>query len=110
MTSLRSWSEVEAVIAAAWREVLRFDHIAPDDNFFDVGGDSYNMLQIRDLLRAQLQREVTMVELFEYPTVRELTNYLVERAAVPITHERIERRDARRRQAFGLGIDPGHDA
>jgi acyl carrier protein len=108
MTS-RGSSEVEAVIAAAWREVLRYDPIAPDDNFFDVGGDSASMLQICDLLRAQLQREVTMIELFEYPTVRGLTGYLVERAAIPVAHERIERRDARRRQAFGLGMDPGDD-
>jgi acyl carrier protein len=109
MTSTLRLSDVEAIISAAWREVLQIDPVRGDDNFFDVGGDSARMLQIRDLLQARLRREVSMIELFEYPTVGELANYLVAGATAPSTQPSAHTHAARRRQAFGLVADPGQD-
>jgi acyl carrier protein len=101
--------EVDAIVAA-WRDVLQVDHVGLDDNFFDIGGDSSLMLQIRDLLQAWLGRELSMIELFEYPTVGELAAYVTaEPPAAPAQHA-IDKRAARRRQAFGLEPETGYDA
>lgn len=108
MVSTRTWSETEVIIAAAWSQVLQVD-VGPDDNFFDVGGDSARMLQIRDLLQARFRREVSMIDLFEYPTVGELASFLLAQPAPSSAQHAIERRAARRRQAFGLGAEAGND-
>lgn len=67
---------VEAAIAAAWRDVLQIDAIGLTENFFDRGGDSHRMLQVRELLRSRLDINVSMIDLFEYPTIGALARHL----------------------------------
>ncbi|NEC66562.1 non-ribosomal peptide synthetase [Streptomyces sp. SID9727] len=44
-------TEAEALLLAVFREVLGRDDIGPDDNFFDVGGDSIVSLQLVSRVR-----------------------------------------------------------
>jgi amino acid adenylation domain-containing protein len=69
-------SSLERTIAAAWQAVLAADSIGIDDNFFDIGGDSLRMAQLHSRLRELLGRELTLLELFEYPSIRALTEHL----------------------------------
>jgi amino acid adenylation domain-containing protein len=70
--------ETEELCAAAWREVLQVEHVGAEDNFFDLGGDSLLMTQVRSRLQRDLARQVSIIELFRYPTVRSLACYLDE--------------------------------
>lgn len=66
----------EGTVAEVWREVLKVKAVGPDDNFFELGGNSLLMAQVRSGLRSALGREITLLDLFNYPTVRSLARHL----------------------------------
>ena len=74
-------SDVERTIAAAWQEVLGLESVGLDDNFFDLGGHSLLLARLRSRLAGRFPREVSVVVLFRYPTVRSLAEYLSQGAA-----------------------------
>jgi amino acid adenylation domain-containing protein len=69
-------SELERAIAAVWREALKVDSVGLDDSFFDLGGHSLLMAKVHARLGKALGREVPLLELFQYPTVRSLARHL----------------------------------
>jgi amino acid adenylation domain-containing protein len=66
---------LEQAIAGAWREVLGHD-VGVNDVFFEVGGHSLLVARLRVALREALGREVSMIDLFQYPTVASLAAHL----------------------------------
>ncbi len=64
------------VIAGIWRSVLDVEQVGIDENFFDAGGNSLLLMHVLIRLRAELSESLTRVDLFTYPTVRELASYL----------------------------------
>jgi amino acid adenylation domain-containing protein len=69
-------NRMEEVVAAVWQEVLGLREAGIHDNFFDMGGHSLAMVQVRSRLREVLNKEVPMVELFRNPTIALLSRYL----------------------------------
>jgi acyl transferase domain-containing protein len=69
-------NETERLITDIWQQILGVQQVGIDDNFFDLGGHSLLMIQVQGKLREALQREVSMVDLFKYPTVGALAEYL----------------------------------
>jgi hypothetical protein len=47
-----------------------------DDNFFDLGGHSLLILQVRRELREVLGRNIPIVDFFTYPSIRALVQHL----------------------------------
>ncbi|MBA5871018.1 MAG: hypothetical protein GDA68_13635 [Nitrospira sp. CR2.1] len=62
----------ERAVAAIWEEVLGVRDIGVHDNFFDLGGHSLLLPKVLTQLRAIADRDLSMVELFRYPTIRTL--------------------------------------
>lgn len=71
-------TETERLIAGIWRDVLELEKVGVNDNFFDLGGHSLSMSQVYNRLLEEVSADVTLVDLFKYPTVRELARFLVE--------------------------------
>ncbi|HEY6186084.1 MAG TPA: amino acid adenylation domain-containing protein [Pyrinomonadaceae bacterium] len=69
-------SEVERAIAAVWQDVLRVEKVGVQDNFFDLGGHSLLMVQVHSRLRESLGADITMLDLFKYPTISSLARYI----------------------------------
>ncbi|PYS20676.1 MAG: hypothetical protein DMF72_20290 [Acidobacteria bacterium] len=69
-------SETERVIAAIWQEALQIEGVCVHDNFLDLGGHSLVLLQIQSRLRGILNRDISIVELFEHPTIHSLAAHL----------------------------------
>lgn len=67
---------VEAVLVAVWKETLGVAQVGPEDNFFDLGGQSGLLIQVHALLQERLGREVPLMHLFQFPTVRSLAQRL----------------------------------
>ncbi|MEV4314719.1 amino acid adenylation domain-containing protein, partial [Actinocrispum sp. NPDC049592] len=66
-------SEVEVLVAGVWCEVLGVDRVGVHDNFFDLGGHS--LLAARVVSRvAQAGLDVSLRQLFEFPTVAGLVS------------------------------------
>jgi amino acid adenylation domain-containing protein len=88
--------ELERTIAQIWQEVLGLERVGTSDNFFDLGGHSLLMARVHARLQEAVRRELSMVELFQYPTVGALAHYLSpseeQRPASQAGHERAARR------------------
>jgi aryl carrier-like protein len=75
-------ADVEERLLDLWRTVLADPEIEPDDDFFDIGGDSMVALRLAAQARgAGLALNAT--DVFEAPTVAELAEALRARDAAP---------------------------
>ncbi|MFM9558270.1 amino acid adenylation domain-containing protein [Streptomyces caniscabiei] len=70
-------------LAALWREVLDGQEIGADTNFFDAGATSIHLVRIQKGISAEFGTELSVVAMFDNPTVRHLAELLdsAERAA-----------------------------
>jgi iturin family lipopeptide synthetase A len=69
-------TEAERVIAEIWQAVLRVDKVGVNDNFFEVGGNSLRLVQVHSKLCEAFHQVVPVAELFRYPTISSLAQYL----------------------------------
>ncbi len=69
-------SEVERAIATVWREVLHLEKVGINDNFFDLGGHSLLIVQVNSKLREIFNSNLSVIELFQNPTIGALAQYI----------------------------------
>ena len=69
-------NQAESTIADIWREALSMDRVGRDDNFFDLGGHSLLLVMIHGMLRERFDTDLTMVDMFRYPTVAALARHV----------------------------------
>ncbi len=74
-------TEVERAIATIWQEVLQLEKVGTDDNFFDLGGHSLLMVQLAQKLQVSQDREVSLLEIFKYPTIATFAKHLSAEAS-----------------------------
>ncbi|MDH6624461.1 nonribosomal peptide synthetase DhbF [Streptomyces sp. LBL] len=67
---------LENELTTIWREVLATDQVGPLDTFFDLGGTSLLLIRVQTLIGERLGHELTVVDLFDHPTVRALAAHL----------------------------------
>lgn len=73
-------TETERLVAGIWCEVLDLPEVGMTDNFFDLGGHSVLLHMVLDLVTERLGKQPSVVDLFQYPTVRALARWLDEGA------------------------------
>ncbi|MEZ4860208.1 MAG: amino acid adenylation domain-containing protein [Caldilineaceae bacterium] len=69
-------NELEQTLATIWQEELKLEWVGIHDNFFDLGGHSLLMVRIHSRLREVVEQELKIVDLFAYPTIHALSQYL----------------------------------
>ncbi len=68
---------VEAAVRHAWEEALGRGQFAPDERFFDVGGNSLDLLRVHASLQRRLPgADFTVRDLYRHQTVVTLAEYL----------------------------------
>ncbi|MEA5602482.1 amino acid adenylation domain-containing protein [Nostoc sp. UHCC 0252] len=99
-------TEVEKTIASIWQEILNIGDVGIHDNFFELGGHSLLLIQVYSKLQKVFQRDFTLVDMFEYPTISHLAKYFSQESSEEISVSRhphnLENRTAsvqRRKQA-----------
>ncbi len=92
-------SELESAIAAVWREVLGLERVGVQHNFFDLGGHSLLLVRLHARLQEALRRELTLVDLFNYPSIRALAQHLGRPASAPAALEMSKARAQRQIEA-----------
>jgi acyl carrier protein len=91
---------LEQAIAAIWKDILAVEHLNPDDNFFDSGGRSLQVVQVKSRLEESLGIELPVVKLFQYPTIRSLADFIGAQAGEEDSfHDKIQERTRRRLNA-----------
>ncbi|MCX6584826.1 MAG: amino acid adenylation domain-containing protein [Candidatus Aminicenantes bacterium] len=98
-------TEIEKKIAVVWKEFLHLEEVGVDDNFFDLGGHSLLLTQVHSRLSEMVDKELTIVDLFRYSTIRSLARYLGEnkdkiQQASSETYTKLQERANKQRQAF----------
>ena len=97
-------NELQRAIAEVWQEVIGVDQVGLHDNFFDLGGHSLLMTRVQSKLSTLLNTEVSMIDLFKYPTINSLAQHLHseqrETPGIDLVRDRAEKQKAaiRRRQ------------
>ena len=61
---------LETALAGIWRKVLGNPRIGLDDNFFEAGGTSLRAVQLVAMIKRELKRTLSIVTVFECPTVK----------------------------------------
>ncbi|HLP57317.1 MAG TPA: amino acid adenylation domain-containing protein, partial [Candidatus Deferrimicrobium sp.] len=69
-------TEIEKLIAVIWKDVLRIEDVGIFDNFFDLGGNSLNIITINNKINTAFKKNIPLVKLFAYPTIHSLAEYL----------------------------------
>ncbi|MEO8444480.1 MAG: amino acid adenylation domain-containing protein, partial [Gammaproteobacteria bacterium] len=77
-------SGAERALAEVWAEVLGFESLGVDDDFFELGGDSITAVQLTTRLQRWLDAGVPLAALFEAPTIAGLAAYLGQHFAGPL--------------------------
>ena len=71
-------TELEIKVAAVWKDVLQLDKVGIDDNFFDLGGNSLDIIKVNTSLREISDKELSVVAMFKYSTIRSQANYFAQ--------------------------------
>lgn len=69
-------NEVEKMLTDLWCEVLSIEKPGVNDNFFDLGGTSLLTAKVHHQLKETFSKDFSVVELFKYPTIRTLSEFL----------------------------------
>jgi acyl transferase domain-containing protein/acyl carrier protein len=74
-------TEFEETFAGILQRFFGFEQVGIDDNLFEYGITSLNMIHINNALRKRIKKEIPIVVMFEYPTIHSLGQYLEEEEA-----------------------------
>src|SRR5205085_12495543 len=76
---------VEAMLAEVWRELLGIDDVAPDDDFFALGGHSLAAVRLFARIRKQYSVDLPLATLFQAPTLGALAALVAQHANIQLT-------------------------
>ena len=87
-------NELERQIATVWKQVLHLEKVGTHENFFDLGGHSLLLAQVQSKLGKQLQgiidKDISVMNLFTYPTISELAQYLASKDSLEETETLVQ--------------------
>lgn len=72
-------SETENRVSAIWQQILGVSAIHSQDNFFQLGGQSLQTIQIVNRLAAEFAISIKVSEVFDHPQLGDFCRYLDDR-------------------------------
>lgn len=72
-------TEAEQLIAEVWQEILQLEKVGINDNFFEIGGHSLLLVKVQAKLHDVFDRDISAIELFKYPSIKMLAEYLTRK-------------------------------
>ncbi len=72
----RPITSVASKVSEIWSKILNRDSIGKDENFFEAGGSSLQAVEIIKLLEKHFPSELSVVDLFDHPTIALLTKHI----------------------------------
>jgi len=69
-------TDVHSVTLSVYREVLGRPEIAPDEDFFDLGGDSMQAIEAVSIIEEAVGEKIPVAWFFTYRTAAELADMI----------------------------------
>jgi acyl transferase domain-containing protein len=80
--------EIEKKIARVFQTFLGIEGIGIYDNFFELGANSMMLVQVNSQLQKELEKDLSVVNIYAFPTVKSLSEFLSrEEALTSISEE-----------------------
>lgn len=93
-------SEIEKAVAEIWKDVLKLEKVGTRDNFFDLGGHSLLLVRVMNRIQQSLGKDVTIVDMFQRPTIHDLARFLAEERKDVPSSDAIRDRAAKQRETL----------
>jgi amino acid adenylation domain-containing protein len=93
-------TQLEKTLGELWQRILRVDRVGPDDNFFDLGGDSLMIVAVHSNLQKILHVEIPVTDLFEFTTIRALARHLGGNQPDAPSFSDVQQQAKKQREAF----------
>ncbi|HOK46163.1 MAG TPA: condensation domain-containing protein, partial [Bryobacteraceae bacterium] len=77
----RATGMLESALAVLWAEILGYDSVDPEEDFYALGGDSISGMQIVSRIQSDLGYTIRVPDLLEAGTVKALAELLRRKAA-----------------------------
>jgi amino acid adenylation domain-containing protein len=90
-------TDLELALTDIWKDVLGVDEVDTESNFFELGGSSMSLVRVQNGIRERLRRDVTVIVLFRYPTIRALRSFLEDGRQDDVIVGSTKRGEARKR-------------
>ncbi|MBC8953494.1 type I polyketide synthase [Xenorhabdus sp. PB62.4] len=71
-----SKAQIVETILSVWKDFLKVAHINREDNFFELGANSLDLVQVNKRLTDALNIDISVVDMFSYPTSDLLADYI----------------------------------
>jgi natural product biosynthesis luciferase-like monooxygenase protein len=94
-------NDLQRIIVEIWQDTLKVDRVGVNDNFFDLGGHSLLIVRVHQLLKERVEKPIALTDLYRFPTVRSLTDYLSAEDNTESLKKSSDRA-SRRRERLGL--------
>lgn len=80
----RGEDDIEGKIIDLFSEILELpqEYIKVNESFFDLGGSSFNIVELSNKISEKFDKEITAIDLFQYTTVREISLLIKENKTV----------------------------
>jgi amino acid adenylation domain-containing protein len=106
-------NSIEKNIAIVLIELLQFDKVGVEDNFFQLGGNSLLALKAVALLKQRFNYEVPITKLYQYPTIAGIVRLIngVNKQTTPLSAQKLRSKGSKADVAIiGMaGRFPGAD-
>ena len=69
MGNAHTTSPLESAVAQIWRNILKLDEVGPDDDFFTLGGDSLQAIEMLAAVDEVLMAPIDFPDFIDAPTI-----------------------------------------
>jgi acyl carrier protein len=90
-------NELERQLVEVWQQVLQLPSVGIEDNFFDLGGNSFLLGELYVKIEALINDKLPLIELFKRPSIGKLAAYLQGKESAtkkPLKAQRVNRQKA----------------
>ena len=78
---------IENKLVELWKNILGYNDVRKDDNFFDLGGHSLLMGRLQVKINEVFDEDISLVDLYEYPTIKTLANFISKQKEIIVGKE-----------------------
>ncbi|MEO0378394.1 MAG: beta-ketoacyl synthase N-terminal-like domain-containing protein, partial [Cyanobacteria bacterium P01_A01_bin.17] len=109
-TNVTPQTTVEKQILEVWQDILGLAGVGIHDNFFEIGGGSLLLAQVHQRLTSLFESDFSPIELFKYPTVHSLAQFLTAAPSTGSSFQAVKDRVQRQKQRRNQGFDGASDS